>query len=111
VPIVAGVYACARRPAGDRARVPRLENRAAALETAHAALYLLFNEGHLSTDEEPIHRELCRAAMDLTQLIVDEPSLCTSDTLGLLALRPGSLGNFRVLCLNVVRPTETTTYP
>jgi RNA polymerase sigma-70 factor (ECF subfamily) len=74
----------ARRGIGPR--VPRLENRAAALETSHAALYLLFNEGHLSTDEEPIHRELCRAAMDLTQLIVDEPSLCTSDTLGLLAL-------------------------
>jgi predicted RNA polymerase sigma factor len=66
--------------------LPRPEGRAAALETAHAALYLLFNEGHLSTDEEPIHRELCRAAMDLTRLIVDEPSFCTSDTLGLLAL-------------------------
>ena len=66
--------------------LPRSEDRPAALETAHAALYLLFNEGHLSTDEEPIHRELCRAAMDLLQLIADEPSLCTSDTLGLLAL-------------------------
>jgi RNA polymerase sigma factor (sigma-70 family) len=66
--------------------LPRPEDRAAALETAHAALYLLFNEGHLSTDEEPIRRELCRAAMDLTRLIADEPSLGNSDTVGLLAL-------------------------
>jgi RNA polymerase sigma-70 factor (ECF subfamily) len=66
--------------------LPRPEERPAALETTHAALYLLFNEGHLSTGEEPVRRELCRAAMDLTQLIADEPSLCTSDTLGLLAL-------------------------
>ena len=66
--------------------LPRPEDRPAALDTTHAALYLLFNEGHLSTDDEPIRRELCRAAMDLTQLLVDDPQLCTSDTLGLFAL-------------------------
>ena len=66
--------------------LPRPEDRPAALDTTHAALYLLFNEGHLSTDDEPIRRELCRAAMDLTQLLVDDPRLCTSDTLGLFAL-------------------------
>jgi RNA polymerase sigma-70 factor (ECF subfamily) len=66
--------------------LPRAEDRAAVLETTHAALYLLFNEGHLSTGEEPIRRELCRDAMYLTQLLADEPALCTSDTLALLAL-------------------------
>ena len=75
-----------QRLKGVEFALPRPEERAAALETTHAALYLLFNEGHLSTDEEPIRRELCHAAMALTQLIVDEPSLCSSDTLGLLAL-------------------------
>jgi RNA polymerase sigma-70 factor (ECF subfamily) len=75
-----------QRLKGVEFALPRPEERKAALEIAHAALYLLFNEGHLSTDEEPIRRELCRAAMELTRLIADEPSLCSSDTLGLLAL-------------------------
>lgn len=75
-----------RRLQGVEFGLPRPEDRPAALETAHAALYLLFNEGHLSTDDEPIRRELCFAAMELTQLVADEPSLCSSDTLGLLAL-------------------------
>ena len=75
-----------QRLKGVEFALPRPEEHAAALETTHAALYLLFNEGHLSTDEEPIRRELCGAAMALTQLIADEPSLCSSDTLGLQAL-------------------------
>jgi RNA polymerase sigma factor (sigma-70 family) len=75
-----------QRLKGAAFALPRPEERAAALETAHAALYLLFNEGHLSTDDEPIRRELCHAAMELTQLIADEPSLGSSDTVGLLAL-------------------------
>jgi RNA polymerase sigma factor (sigma-70 family) len=75
-----------QRLRGVEFALPPPEERAAALDTTHAALYLLFNEGHLSTDEEPIRRELCRAAMDLVQLLADEPSLCRSDTLGLLAL-------------------------
>ena len=75
-----------QRLRGVEFALPRPEERAAALDTAHAALYLLFGEGHLSTEDEPVHRELCRAAMELVRLIADEPSLCTSDTLGLLAL-------------------------
>jgi len=75
-----------QRLRGVEFALPRPEERAAAFDTTHAALYLLFNEGHLSTDEEPIRRELCRAAMDLTQLLVDDPRLCSSDTLGLFAL-------------------------
>jgi len=71
----------------------RPADRPAALETTHAALYLLFNEGHLSTEEEPIRRELCHAAMELVRLVADEPSLCSSDTLGLLAL----------MCFNAAR--------
>ena len=57
-----------------------------AIETVHAALYLLFNEGHLSTSETPIRRELCQDAMYLTRLLVEEPSLANSDTVALLAL-------------------------
>jgi RNA polymerase sigma factor (sigma-70 family) len=75
-----------QRLKGVEFALPRPEQRPAALDTAHAALYLLFNEGHLSTEDEPIRRELCRAAMELTRLIADEPSLASSDTLGLLAL-------------------------
>jgi len=75
-----------RRLKGVEFALPRPEERAASLEITHAALYLLFNEGHLSTDEEPVRGELCRAAMTLAQLIADEPSLGNADTLGLLAL-------------------------
>jgi RNA polymerase sigma factor (sigma-70 family) len=75
-----------QRLKGVEFALPRPEDLPAALDTTHAALYLLFGEGHLSSDEEPIRRELCRAAMDLTRLLVDEPSLGRSDTVALLAL-------------------------
>jgi RNA polymerase sigma factor (sigma-70 family) len=57
-----------------------------ALETVHAALYLLFNEGHLSISDKPILKDLIRDAMSMTQLLAEEPSLATSDTHALLAL-------------------------
>src|SRR4029450_5949692 len=59
----------------------------------HVSLDLLFNEGFLSTTDKPILRDLCRDAMLLTQLIVEEPMLATSDTLALLAL----------MCFNAAR--------
>jgi RNA polymerase sigma-70 factor (ECF subfamily) len=64
-----------------------------ALETVHTALYLLFNEGYLSTTETPVVRELCRDAMLLTELLVDESSIANSRTVALLAL----------MCLNAAR--------
>jgi RNA polymerase sigma-70 factor (ECF subfamily) len=57
-----------------------------ALDTVHTALYLLFNEGYLSTGDRPILRELCRDAMLLTRLLVDESSFANSQTVALLAL-------------------------
>lgn len=75
-----------RALAGARFEQPGPDELPEALDTAHAALYLLFNEGHLSTTEKPILAELCRDAMELTQLLADEPSLCRSDTVALLAL-------------------------
>jgi RNA polymerase sigma-70 factor (ECF subfamily) len=75
-----------RALAGARFEQPGPEELPEALDVAQAALYLLFNEGYLSTTDEPILGELCRDAMNLTQLLADEPSLCRSDTLALLAL-------------------------
>jgi len=69
-----------------RFELPSESERAAALDTVHTALYLLFNEGYLSTGEKPIVRELCRDAMLLTQLLVEESSLANSQTVALLAL-------------------------
>lgn len=66
--------------------LPSEPERPAALDTVHTALYLLFNEGYLSTGEKPILRELCRDAMLLTQLLVDESTLANSQTVALLAL-------------------------
>jgi RNA polymerase sigma-70 factor (ECF subfamily) len=66
--------------------LPPEAERPAALDTVHTALYLLFNEGSLSTGEKPMLRELCRDAMLLAQLLVDESSLANSQTVALLAL-------------------------
>ena len=66
--------------------LPPNEEIPVALETVHTVLYLLFNEGYLSTGDEPVQRELCVDAMHLTHLLVEAPSVCTSDTLALMAL-------------------------
>lgn len=66
--------------------LPHAAERAAALDTVHTVLYLLFNEGYLSIGEKPILRELCRDAMLLAQLLVHESSLANSQTVALLAL-------------------------
>ncbi len=67
-------------------QIPRSEELPAALGTVHGALYLLFNEGYLSTSEKPILKELCRDAMAMTRLLLEEPSLFNSDTVALLSL-------------------------
>jgi len=71
---------------GVRFDVPAPHDLPAALDTVHTAIYLLFNEGVLSTTETPILEELCRDAMLLTQLLVDESSLANSQTVALMAL-------------------------
>ena len=69
-----------------RFELPPEADRPAALDTVHTSLYLLFNEGYLSTGDKPILRELCRDAMLLARLLVDESSLANSQTVALLAL-------------------------
>ena len=78
---------------GVQFEIPTADELPAARDTAHMALYLLFNEGHLSTADQPILRELCRDAMALTQLLADDPAIATSDTMALLAL----------MCFNAAR--------
>ena len=69
-----------------RFELPPEPERPAALDTVHTTLYLLFNEGYLSIGDKPVVRELCRDAMRLAQLLVDESSLANSQTVALLAL-------------------------
>ena len=80
------LYRTRRALRGVRFELPSDAELPDALDTVHTALYLLFNEGHLSTTEKPILRQLCRDAMLLTQLLVDESSLSNSQTVALLAL-------------------------
>jgi RNA polymerase sigma-70 factor (ECF subfamily) len=80
------LYRTRRALRGVRFELPSDAELPNALDTVHTALYLLFNEGHLSATEKPILRELCRDAMLLTQLLVDESSLSNSQTVALLAL-------------------------
>jgi predicted RNA polymerase sigma factor len=82
-----------RRLEGAAFSLPEPEDLPASLEIVHAALYLLFNEGHLSTSDTPILKELVRDAMSLTGLLAEERSLATSDTRALLAL----------MCFNAAR--------
>jgi RNA polymerase sigma factor (sigma-70 family) len=73
--------------------LPAAPELAAARDTVHTALYLLFNEGYFSTTDKPILREMCRDATLLTQLLADHPTIATSDTVALLAL----------MCFNAAR--------
>ena len=66
--------------------IPPEEDRAAALATVHTSFYLLFNEGYLSTTDQPILAELCRDALALTLLLAESPTLANSDTVALGAL-------------------------
>ncbi len=66
--------------------IPPEAERAAALATVHTSLYLVFNEGYLSTSAQPILIELCRDALALATLLAESPSLANSDTFALLAL-------------------------
>jgi RNA polymerase sigma-70 factor (ECF subfamily) len=80
------LYRTRRALEGHDFRLPPEEELPEALETVHTVLYLLFNEGYFSTTEKPILRELCRDAMVLTKLLVDQPSVSNSSTVALLAL-------------------------
>jgi RNA polymerase sigma factor (sigma-70 family) len=66
---------------------PAAEHLPHAMDTVHTVLYLLFNEGfHSSDGAVPMNLELCREAIHLASLLVDEPRVVNRDTLGLLAL-------------------------
>ena len=75
---------------GHTFEFPSVERLPHAMDTVHTVIYLLFNEGFHSTDEAsdaaPMKLELCREAIHLTDLLVDEPRVVNRDTLGLLAL-------------------------
>ncbi|HEU5078550.1 MAG TPA: sigma-70 family RNA polymerase sigma factor [Opitutaceae bacterium] len=67
--------------------LPEGEELALRLNSAHIALYLLFNEGYkASSGERPIHEELCREAIRLTVLLLDHPVGRTPRSHALLAL-------------------------
>ncbi len=66
--------------------IPTEKDRAGALATVHTSLYLLFNEGYLSTSDQPILKELCHDALELTLLLAETPGLASSDTIALLAI-------------------------
>lgn len=66
---------------------PDSDARRPALRTTRHVLYLLFNEGYLSSqDDAPLRPELCRDAMRLTKLLVDEATIADGATTAMLAL-------------------------
>lgn len=67
--------------------VPTAEELPERLETVHAVLYLLFNEGYSATTaDEPIRQDLCEEAMRLCQLLCVHAHCSTSSTFALMAL-------------------------
>lgn len=66
----------------------------ARLPAVHTALYLLFNEGyHGASQESAVRAELCREAMRLTAILLENPSTARPATYALAAL----------MCLNAAR--------
>lgn len=80
------LYRTRRRLEGVEFSLPETDELPAARDTVHAALYLLFNEGFLSTGEQPILAELCGNALALTRLLASDDALASSETRALLAL-------------------------
>lgn len=75
---------------GHAFEFPALDRLPHMMDTVHTVIYLLFNEGFHSSehgqDVAPMNLELCREAIHLATLVVDEPRVVNQDTLGLLAL-------------------------
>lgn len=68
-------------------QTPPLENLQSRLPSVYAVIYLLFNEGYLSTHQEhAIRRELCDEAIRLATLLATHPVGATPETFALLAL-------------------------
>jgi RNA polymerase sigma-70 factor (ECF subfamily) len=66
---------------------PALESLRSRLPSVHAVIYLLFNEGYLSTDaEHAIRAELCEEAIRLGTLLATHPVGAVPPTFALLAL-------------------------
>jgi RNA polymerase sigma factor (sigma-70 family) len=80
------LYRTRRSLEGVEFTLPSPAELPAARETVHAAMYLLFNEGFLSTGVEPILVELCGNALAMTRLLAGDATLANSETLSLLAL-------------------------
>jgi RNA polymerase sigma-70 factor (ECF subfamily) len=68
-------------------QAPPLESLRSRLPSVHAVIYLLFNEGYLSTHaEHAIRGELCDEAIRLGTLLADHPMGAEPPTFALLAL-------------------------
>lgn len=68
-------------------QTPPLETLRNRLPSVYAVIYLLFNEGYLSThQEQAIRRELCDEAIRLATLLATHPVGATPETFALLAL-------------------------
>jgi RNA polymerase sigma factor (sigma-70 family) len=66
---------------------PPLEALRARLPSVHAVIYLLFNEGYLSTNaEHAIRADLCEEAIRLGTLLATHPAGATPPSFALLAL-------------------------
>ncbi len=68
-------------------QTPPLESLRSRLPSVHAVIYLLFNEGYLSTNaEHAIRAELCEEAIRLGTLLATHPVGAAPPTFALLAL-------------------------
>src|SRR5204863_1915732 len=68
-------------------QTPPLESLRSRLPSVHAVIYLLFNEGYLSTQaEHAIRAELCEEAIRLGTLLATHPVGAAPPTFALLAL-------------------------
>jgi RNA polymerase sigma-70 factor (ECF subfamily) len=75
------------RQAPLQTQTPPLDSLRTRLPSVHEVLYLLFNEGYLSSrEEEAIRRELCAEAIRLATLLAEHTVAAVPATFALLAL-------------------------
>lgn len=81
------LYRTKKRLAQSQFELPENHKLNASLEAVHTILYLLFNEGYLSSSErEPFNEMLCADAIGMTKLLLLNDDTFNGETLALLAL-------------------------
>jgi len=81
------LYRARQRLKGYHFSIPRADQMDRAMDSVHTVMYLLFNEGFHSSDaQRALRPELCRDALALVRLLIEDTRVVNRDTVALFAL-------------------------